>query len=161
MAAKRAEAAAAPRAAEGWRLPPRLLVVQPCGHARLRPNPHGFTRQPPALQVADGMRDALPPAAAAALVPLGSVQLHCSPEEAVRPYTLPHLSGLALDSAVPAPPALPVLLSNQAAVTAESTLGAPTPLASEVGNRLTALSLGGSEGGDSAAGGASPALATF
>ncbi len=43
----------------------------------------------PAAQVADGMYRSLPPEAAAALIPLGGVQLRCCPDEAVRVYTLP------------------------------------------------------------------------
>lgn len=93
------------------------------------------------MQVASGMYQALPAAAAGGLIPLGTVRLSCSPDETISVYTLPQYNGLPLDRAVPATPAAPRQLAPQSAVTAESALGAPTPGASEQGDRLASLSL--------------------
>ncbi|KAI7844590.1 hypothetical protein COHA_001830 [Chlorella ohadii] len=107
--------------------------------------------------VGEGMYRSLPAEAAAALIPLGGVQLRCCPDEAVRVYTLPQFNGLQLDHAVPAGPAgpaVPMRLAGQA-VRADSSLGAPTPLASEQGEHFAALSLH-SEGGRSTSAGPAP-----
>lgn len=60
----------------------------------------------PALQVAASMRAALPPAVAAALVPLGSVPLRCCPGEPEELWSLPGLypARLAPPSPTAAPP---------------------------------------------------------
>lgn len=50
------------------------------------------------------MHRALPEAAAAGLIPRGAVQLRCSPEEAVRVYTLPMCAAPPPHNTAPATP---------------------------------------------------------
>ncbi|KAI7844589.1 hypothetical protein COHA_001829 [Chlorella ohadii] len=64
------------------------------------------------LKVADGMYRSLPPEAAAALIPLGGVQLRCCPDEAVRVYTLPQCASPPPHNTSPVTPTVAASLAQ-------------------------------------------------
>ncbi|PRW57941.1 NO-insensitive guanylyl cyclase III [Chlorella sorokiniana] len=66
------------------------------------------------LMVADGLRRALPEEAAEALIPMGGVQLRCSPEAAVFVYTVPPCTTPPPHNTAPATPPLAAALPDRA-----------------------------------------------